>query len=229
MQQKGRDARRLSNIKTPKKWLFDHFLGVFMFRRASSIVSKKVLMSTSLCRKAILVMALLLVPGGVLFSSFSGGAPKASALPSSYLNFQARLLTNTGNLVPDGYYNIEFKLYNASTSSGSSQGSCSGDAACEWVETYYDSNGVTAGNDNRVRVQNGYFNVRLGSLTAFSSSIDWTQQKWITMNIGGSTQTATPTYDGEMSPRIQLTAVPLLPGNRAAQPASTMLKSASTP
>ncbi len=135
-------------------------------------------------------------------------SPTVHAAPSTYLNFQGRLLSSSGNLVPDGYYNIEFKLFDAASSSGSSQGSCSGDANCKWVETYYDTNGVTAGNDFRVRVVNGYFSVQLSSLTAFSG-INWDQQMWLTMNIGGSTQTATPTYDGEMTPRIQLTAVPL--------------------
>ncbi len=121
----------------------------------------------------------------------------ASAAPNSVLNFQGRLLDDNGNLVPDGFYNIEFKIYDVSTS-----------GSALWTETYYDSNGATAGNDNRLRVVNGYFSVSLGSITAFSN-INWDQQLWLTMNIGGSTQTASPTYDGEMSPRIRLTGVPL--------------------
>jgi hypothetical protein len=132
----------------------------------------------------------------------------ADAATLSTINFQARLMNLSGSVVPDGFYNIEFKLYNASTSSGSVQGSCTGDANCLWTETYYDSNGVTAGNDNRVRVANGYVTVSLGSLTAFPSTINWDQEVWLTMNVGGSTQTATPTWDGEMSPRLKLTAVP---------------------
>lgn len=121
----------------------------------------------------------------------------AYAEPSKYLNFQGRILNSSGGLVPDGYYNIQFKIYSAS----------SGGSAL-WTESYFDSNGVTAGNDNRLRVVNGYFSANLGSQTAFSG-INWDQQMWLTMNIGGSTQTATPTYDGEMNPRIQLTAVPV--------------------
>ncbi|MGI9027656.1 MAG: beta strand repeat-containing protein [Candidatus Saccharimonadales bacterium] len=120
----------------------------------------------------------------------------AYAATSSNLNYQARLLNSSGSIVPDGYYNIEFKLYSVA-SGGSSL----------WSETYYDSNGVTAGNDNRVRVVNGYLSVNLASQTAFPA-INWDQDMWLTMNIGGATQTATPTYDGEMTPRIKLTAVP---------------------
>ena len=118
------------------------------------------------------------------------------AATSDNLNFQARLLNASGSTVSDGYYNIQFKLYDNATAGTNL-----------WTETYYDSNGVTAGNDNRVRVVNGYFSVNLGSQTSFPA-IDWEQNIWLTMNVGGSAQTATPTYDGEMTPRVKLTAVP---------------------
>jgi len=196
MQHQGRDAQRLSILEMPKQRLAGRCFGIFAFLVSVSVNRLKALISTSLRRKAILVIAFLLVPCGVLISAFNRST--AYAAPSSYLNFQARLLTNTGNLVPDGLYNIEFKLYNASSSSGSSQGSCSGDAACEWTETR------TGG--NTVSVTNGYFSVNLGSVTAFGSSIDWSSQQWLTMRIGGI---GSPTWDTEMTPRIILTAVPL--------------------
>ena len=44
------------------------------------------------------------------------------------LNFQGRLLTNTGTLVPDGTYNIEFKLYDSAAAGASAQGVCVGGA-----------------------------------------------------------------------------------------------------
>ncbi|HUC89311.1 MAG TPA: hypothetical protein VMR45_00755 [Patescibacteria group bacterium] len=123
--------------------------------------------------------------------------PRAVAITSSTVNFQARLMNSSGAVVPDGYYNVQFKLYDA-LSGGSNL----------WTETYYDSNGGIDGNDNRVRVQNGYLTVGLGSQTSFPGTINWDQQLWITMNIGGTTQTSSPTWDGEMNPRLQLTAVP---------------------
>jgi hypothetical protein len=119
-----------------------------------------------------------------------------SAAVSSTINFQSRLETASGAIVPDGAYNVEFKLYDASSSSGSSQGSCTGDAHCLWTETR-----VSA---DMVRVANGYLTVNLGSVTAFGT-INWNQQLWLTMNIGG---TGSASWDGEMSPRIQLTALP---------------------
>ncbi len=121
----------------------------------------------------------------------------AQAVTSNTLNFQARLMTATGGIVPDGNYHIEFKIYNAASSSGSSQGSCAGDAACQWTETR------TTG--NLVQVKNGYLTVNLGSVTALPN-IDYSQQLWLTMRVGGSGGSAA--WDPEMNPRLQLTAVP---------------------
>lgn len=112
------------------------------------------------------------------------------AATSNTINFQARLETAAGAIVPDGNYNVEFKLYSAS----------SGGTAL-WTEDYY--NNASHG----IQVANGYLTANLGSLTAFPGTINWDQQLWLTMNIGGTT-TGTPTLDGEMSPRLALTALP---------------------
>jgi hypothetical protein len=127
----------------------------------------------------------------------------ATAASADQLNFQARLQTAGGAIVPDGYYNIEFKLYSASTG-----------GTALWTEPYaYNSgSGSCAGpvgtNDCRVRVVNGYVSVYLGSHTSFPSTIPWDQQLYLTMNVGGTTDTGSITYDGEMTPRLKLTAVP---------------------
>ncbi|HSX30934.1 MAG TPA: hypothetical protein VLE99_03390 [Candidatus Saccharimonadales bacterium] len=135
--------------------------------------------------------------GVFCFAALPFSSPKtAYATTSNTINFQARLQSSSGAIVPDGNYNVEFKLYDASSSSGSSQGSCSGDAHCLWVETRTSGNVVT--------VRDGYLTVNLGSVSAFSG-IDWSQQLYLTMNIGG---TGSPSWDGEMSPRLPLTAVP---------------------
>lgn len=124
----------------------------------------------------------------------------AEAATSSTLTFQGRLASNTGSLVPDGSYNIEFKLYNAAVSAGSTQGVCTGDVNCLWTETH-----LTA---NPIEVVNGYFSVNLGDAitgTPFPA-INWDQELWLGMNVGGST--VIPAWDGEMTPRFKLTAVP---------------------
>lgn len=131
-----------------------------------------------------------------VYSITRGGVQQAQAATPATLNFQARLMTSSGNLVPDGNYNIEFKLYNTASSAGSSQGSCTGDASCLWTET-------RVGGD-QVQVKNGYLSAYLGDVTALPSNI-WDQQLWLTMNIGA---TGSPTWDGEMTPRIRMTSVP---------------------
>jgi len=142
----------------------------------------------------------------------------ASAAASDNLNFQARLQTAGGAIVPDGYYNIQFKLYSAA----------SGGSAL-WTETYaYNSGsgactGPLGANDCRVRVVNGYVSVYLGSQTAFPGTMPWDQQLYLTMNIGGSVTTGSyPTMgDGEMSPRLKLTAVPYAMQSKQASQLST--------
>ncbi len=102
------------------------------------------------------------------------------AVTSSTLNFQGRLLSSTGSLVPDGSYNIEFKIYDDPTAGTN-----------YWIETRTGGSAVT--------VKNGYFSVYLGSVTPFGGSIPWDQELYMTMNVNG---------DGEMTPRFKLTAVP---------------------
>jgi hypothetical protein len=114
----------------------------------------------------------------------------AAALTDSTVNFQARLENNLGAVVPDGTYNIEFKLYSASTG-----------GSALWTEDYLNSA------SNGVQTVDGYLSVGLGSITPFPSTINWSQPLYLTMNIGG-TSSGTPTWDGEMNPRLQLTAIP---------------------
>src|SRR5665647_3327670 len=73
---------------------------------------------------------------------------RASAATNTTLNFQGRLLSNTGNLVADGNYNMEFKLYYAT-------------GGALWTDTRYDQNGVTAGLDYRIVIKNGFYSVNL--------------------------------------------------------------------
>ncbi len=126
-------------------------------------------------------------------------AEPASAVAgvNQQLNYQARLLNASGAAVPDGTYNLEFKIYQDGTgcvSSGTSP--CGG--TLKWTETRTGSNKVT--------VKNGYFSVQLGEVTAFGSSVDWNQDSlWLSINVGG---TATPTWDGEMTPFRRLSAAP---------------------
>ncbi|HSX34425.1 MAG TPA: hypothetical protein VLF62_02160 [Candidatus Saccharimonadales bacterium] len=143
-------------------------------------------------------LLLLLVATPLLATGIAGKLfvnNQAYAATSSTINFQARLMSAAGAIAPDGDYNVEFKIYDTASTGGTAQGVCTGN--CKWVETRTST--------NKVHVANGYISVQLGSVTGFGAGINWDQQLWITMNIGG---TGTPTWDGEMTPRLQLTAVP---------------------
>src|SRR6185312_16248329 len=149
---------------------------------------------------AVALMGLFVISLGI----FTGARPVQAATSSS-LNFQARLLTNTGAVVPDGNYNIVFKLYDLDGSTGPNNTNCTSNAHCLWTEVRQNSN------SQGVQVINGYFSVNLGSVTAFGGSINWDQQLWLTMNIGGTSVGASPTWDGEMQNSghsIALTALP---------------------
>jgi parallel beta-helix repeat protein len=78
-------------------------------------------------------------------------APKASAAPTT-MNFQGRLSDATGNTMPDGLYNMQFRLF--TVSSGGS---------ATWTETRETT--------NRVQVTNGLFSTQLGAVTPITASL----------------------------------------------------------
>jgi hypothetical protein len=140
---------------------------------------------TSVKRASLLAM-LVIVMVASFVAAFSR-PDKAEAATNSTINFQARLLTAAGKVVPDGTYNVEFKLYDVASS-----------GTALWTETRTST--------DRVRTVNGYLTVNLGSITGFGTNINWDQELWLTMNIGGTA--GSPSWDGEMSPRLKLTSVP---------------------
>src|SRR5579859_6727543 len=106
---------------------------------------------------------------GVLAASLASlylPARKAHAV-SPTINFQARLMTNSGAIVADGNYNVEFKIYTASSG-----------GTANWTEDWL----VTGG--TYVHVVNGYLTASLGTNNAFANAttaIPWGQPLWLTM------------------------------------------------
>ncbi len=125
------------------------------------------------------------------------------------INFQGRLLTSAGAAVPDGWYNIEFKIYqdgDGCVPGGSSP--CGG--TLKWTEDYLNNNFPS---NHAVQVKNGFMSVNLGSVTPFGSNVDWNQDTlWLSMNVGNTNATCTPfascAGDGEMLPMKRMTASP---------------------
>jgi hypothetical protein len=131
----------------------------------------------------------------------------ATAGINQQINFQGRLLNAQGATVPDGYYNVEFKIYQ--DGDGQSVGNTTGSPAgsLKWSESHL--NAASQG----VLVKNGFMSTELGSITAFGASINWNQNTlWLSMNIAGTNASCTPfsscSPDGEMVPMKRLSATP---------------------
>jgi hypothetical protein len=123
------------------------------------------------------------------------------------LNFQGRLLNSSGATVPDGTYNIEFKIYQ--DGDGQSVGDTTGVPAgsLKWTEDHL--NNVSQG----VTIKNGYLSVQLGAVTPFGASINWNQDTlWLSVNIGNTNGSCTPfsscSPDGEMISMKRLSSNP---------------------
>lgn len=133
-------------------------------------------------------------------------ATHAAAGVNQTLSFQGRLLNSSGSAVPDGYYNIQFKIYQDGT--GTTAGDTGG--ILDWTETYLNNGG-----NNGVYVQDGFFSVNLGSQTPFGTSVDWNDDTlWLSMNVAGSSTSCTTfnsgtcVADGEMLPMRRITSTP---------------------
>ncbi|KKP71572.1 MAG: hypothetical protein UR70_C0023G0001, partial [Candidatus Nomurabacteria bacterium GW2011_GWB1_35_20] len=110
-----------------------------------------------------------------------------SAAINKQINYQGKLTTSAGVAVANGTYNMEFILYDDPTLGG---------AHILWTETRTTT--------DKVQVTSGLFSVLLGEVTALTG-VDFNQTLYLGVNIGG---TGTPGWDGEMTPRKKLGAVP---------------------
>ncbi len=146
----------------------------------------------------------------LVFSTLLSVAPLAHATTgiNTQINYQARLLNTAGATVPDGTYNIEFKIYSGGTGCvGGGTSPCGGTA--QWTEDWLNNN--TQG----VTVTNGYFSVLLGagSDSVALSTLNFNQTPlWLSINIGNTNGTCASfslcSGDGEMLPFTQFAAAP---------------------
>lgn len=157
-------------------------------------------------RKLLPYLLLLGLFVGLFFLIFTTPT-HATAGINQQINFQGRLLNTAGATVPDGYYNVQFKIYQDGDglSAGDTTGSPAG--TLKWTESYLNAN------SQGVVVINGFMSVQLGSITPFGTSIDWNQNTlWLSMNIGSTNTSCTPftscTPDGEMLPMKRLSSTP---------------------
>jgi hypothetical protein len=147
-------------------------------------------------KKALASVFVLIITNVILFSSFFG-INKVFAAFNSQINYQGKLTNSSNSIVSDGNYNIRFKLYT----------SLSGGVPI-WTETWCNTSdcaGTGVGADNRIPLVSGLFSTMLGSTTPLTG-IDFNQPLYLGVEIGGSGAVAS--WDGEMSPRKILGAVP---------------------
>jgi hypothetical protein len=147
----------------------------------------------------------LSITAGIIYMHSRPAA--ALAVVNKMINYSGRLLDNNGNVVPDGTYNMRFKIYQ--DGSGTAVGDPGGTQV--WTEKYQVSN------SQGITVKNGYFTVNLGSICSLDGGttcqaivnpgINYNQSVlWMSVDIGGTSSAASPTYDGEMLPMKALTA-----------------------
>jgi len=142
----------------------------------------------------------------VLCALFLNNPVQAVSGINQQINFQGRLLNTQGATVPDGYYNIQFKIYQ--DGDGQSVGTTGTPAGTpEWTESYLNVN------SKGVMVKNGFMSVELGSVTPFGANVDWNQDTlWLSINIANTNTTCAPfnscSPDGEMLPMKRLSSTP---------------------
>ncbi len=141
-------------------------------------------------------------------------AQAASATVNHQINFQGKLTNANGTNVPNGTYNLEFKIYcggEGDTLTTGSPADCNNPTQERilWTEDRVYGSGAP---DNRVTVTNGVFQVNLGSVTTLPGSIDFNiDTLWVSVNVGDTSAAASfaaASGDGEMNPMIRFTAAP---------------------
>jgi len=139
----------------------------------------------------------------LLFATQTHAAPAMNQT----IGFQGRLLDANGDIVPNGYYNIQFKIYEG----GSGTVAGNPDGTLKWTESYINNGNATGA----VQVTNGYMSINLGSINPFGTSINWDSSTLLlSMNVAGKATGCTTfgagacAADGEMLPMKRLTASP---------------------
>ncbi len=147
-----------------------------------------------------------LILSAIIFTTISD-SPHAAATTNPTINFQGRLLNAAGATVPDGYYNIQFKIYQDGDGLSANDATGSPAGALKWTENWMNNN------SQGVLVKNGYMSVELGTVNPFAAQVDWNQSTlWLSINIGNTNATCTPVgscgLDGEMTPMKRFSSTP---------------------
>lgn len=147
---------------------------------------------------------------GLLLLGFVVTFPHSAAAATGInpeLSFEGKIVTSaSGTNIPDGTYNMEFQIYTGCTNNTGSG------CTSVWTENYLDT-GLNVGG---VTFTSGTFQINLGSITPFGTSVPWnTNPLYLSFEIGNNQACtistgfhANCTGDGVMSPYILLTSSP---------------------
>jgi hypothetical protein len=148
----------------------------------SSVIWRRFISGTFICA---------LLGFGIGFSS-----PVSAAQTVPYkVNFQGRVTDSSGAALPDGLYNMKFRIWTAASGGTNS-----------WSETREAA--------NRVQVTNGLFSVQLGDVTALSVGVFTAQPKYFEVELPTpatatcSTAACASWTEGAMTPRRPLGSSP---------------------
>ena len=128
------------------------------------------------------------------------------------LSFEGKIVTPSGTNVPDGTYNMEFKIY--------SGGNATGGGTLVWTEDW-----LVGSSEGGITLSSGTYQVNLGATCAFSggacetytnAGVNWNSTPlYLSLQIGNTAScTVTTSFqsncggDGEMTPYILLTSTP---------------------
>ncbi len=133
------------------------------------------------------IFSLLFIAGLFILLSVPKPTVAASSSFNKLINYQGKLTDSSSVSISDGSYNMTFRLYTTATA-----------GAPLWQEEWTSTS-------TQVVVTGGLFSVLLGSNLALTS-VDFNQGLYLGVEIGSTT--TTPVWDGEMTPRKRLGAVP---------------------
>src|ERR1039458_8364453 len=152
-----------------------------------------------------------------IFTFVNNGHVAASTGINQNLNFEGKIVNSSGLNIADGTYNMEFKVYDATTGCTPSTGT---GCHLSWTEDW-----LVGSSEGGITFSSGTYDVNLGATCPFSggscetytnTAINWNSYPlYLSLQIGNTTSCTIPTTftlncggDTEMKPYILLTSTP---------------------
>jgi hypothetical protein len=167
-------------------------LGKLRLRRSSALLAIFFLLSLPLSRvfadDASVASSSLDPASGTIATTTDGtllGAGDSENIQGGTIAFQGNLNDASGTSVSDGFYNIDFKIYDAPT-----------DGNVQWEESFT--------GDERIQVTGGKFSASLGESSPINLDFD-NNTYYLAVTVGNTGDT--PVWDKEMTPREEIITV----------------------